>query len=298
MAVIAVSGASGFVGSALCSALAAEGHEVRRLVRPGTDVAGPAISYVPGETLDPRPLADCDALVHLAGEGIAESRWTDARKRSLRTSRIGSTRTFADALARLGKHAPRWVSASAVGFYGNRGDAIVDEEAGAGQGFLADLCVEWEAATSPASRAGVAVAHSRFGVILGPGGGALARMLPIFRLGLGGRLGSGTQWMSWMGLSDAVRALAHLALGSELTGPVNLCAPEPVTNADFTAALAKALGRPALVPVPKLLLRAALGEMAEEALLSGQRAVPLRLLQEGFAFERADLDSCLAWCLE
>jgi hypothetical protein len=224
------------------------------------------------------------AAVHLSGASLAAHRWTPAYKRSLWVSRVESTRALAVALAGLRRPPNVLIVASATGIYGNRGDELLDERSHPGSGFLSDLCVEWEAAAQPAVDAGIRVVHTRFGVVLGQGSGALANMLPLFRLGLGGRLGSGRQWMSWVSLPDAVAAILFAMDTSELAGAVNVTSPNPVTNAQFTQTLARTVHRPALLPAPAFALRLALGEMADEALLASARVYPSRLISSGFQF--------------
>ncbi len=249
---------------------------------------------------DTAPLEGLAAAIHLSGASVAGHRWTPAWKREMGASRVESTRALAIALAGLRQPPKALLVASATGVYGDRGDDLLDERAEPGSGFLADLCREWEAAAQPAVDAGIRVVHLRFGVVLGRGG-ALAKMLPLFRLGLGGRLGSGRQWMSWISLADAVAAMLF-ALDSNsatpaLAGPINLTAPNPVTNAEFTRALGRAVHRPAILPAPAFALRLALGQMADGALLSSARAVPARLTDAGFQFTHPTVDEALAEAL-
>lgn len=288
---IALSGASGLIGRALAAFLTTAGHHVMPLVRrfpapPGTIAWDPATGR-----LDAGQLAWCDAVVHLAGENIAGGRWTAQRKERIRASRVAGTRLIAETLAEMPDPPPTFIAASAIGYYGNR-DAAVDEDAPPGEGFLAEVCRQWENACEPARRAGVRVVNLRIGVVLAAAGGALARMLPLFRLGLGGRLGSGRQMMSWISLDDVVGLVHHL-LFSKLAGPVNATAANPVSNAEFTRTLARLLRRPALFPVPAAALRAALGEMGEALLLHGAPVLPRRALADGFTF----LDPTLAEAL-
>ncbi|WP_432932187.1 TIGR01777 family oxidoreductase [Microbispora sp. CA-135349] len=289
-----VTGSSGLLGTALVGALRADGHEVRRLVR--RTPAGPDERFwdPANGILDPAALEGADAVVHLAGAGIGDRRWSEAYKRELVDSRVGGTRTLAEALARA-EGGPRvLLSSSAIGFYGDTGDREVDESAPPGRGFLADLVRGWETATEPAGEAGVRVTLLRSGMVLTGRGGALARMLPIFKMGAGAVLGSGRQYVSWISLPDWVGAVRFL-LARELAGPVNLTAPEPVTNADYTAALARALKRPTMpVPAPRFALRLALGEFADEALLAGQRVLPRRLLDAGHRFAHPTIGEALA----
>jgi uncharacterized protein len=292
---IAVTGSSGLIGSALVPALTADGHEVIRLVRRTPRLADEHRWDPQHRRIDPTLLADVDAVVHLAGVGVADHRWTAAHKRRVMDSRVDGTTTISRGLADAASAAPGrervLLSASAVGWYGDTGDTVVDESAPAGTDFLAQVCVAWEAATAPAVDAGVRVATLRTGLVLGPGG-LLARMLPLFRLGLGGRLGSGRQYFPWISLQDEVDAIRFL-LTSAVSGPVDLTGPQPVTNAEFTAVLARLLHRPAVLPVPPVALRLALGDFAQEGVLAGQRALPSVLTEAGFRHTHADLESAL-----
>ena len=234
-----------------------------------------------------------DVVVHLAGESVASGRWTEQRKRAIHESRVAGTRLLAEGLAALRRRPRVLVSASAIGFYGNAGDEVRTEASPLGSGFLAEVCRDWEAACSPAIEAGIRVVKLRIGLVLAPGGGALARMLPIFRMGLGGQLGDGTQWMSWVTLHDLVRIVALAVDDDAIDGPVNAVAPAPVRNADFTRALAAAVHRPALLPVPAFVLRLLAGEMADEMLLSSTRAAPQRLTERGFRFDHPELETAL-----
>jgi uncharacterized protein (TIGR01777 family) len=231
--------------------------------------------------------------VHLAGENIASGRWTAARRAAIRESRVTGTRLLAEGIGRLSRPPATLVCASAVGYYGDRGDERLTESSGAGRGFLAEVCQAWEAAAAPAAAAGVRVAHLRFGVILAASGGALARMLLPFRLGVGGRLGSGRQWMSWITLEDAVHVVRHVLERDACRGPVNAVAPHPVRNADFTRELAGALRRPALLPTPALALRIVLGDMARELLLASQRVEPAVLAGTGYRFRHPQIGPAL-----
>ena len=237
------------------------------------------------------------AAIHLSGANVAAHRWTASYKREIESSRVQSTRALAQTLAGLRNPPQTFLIASAIGIYGNRGDELLDESSAPGSGFLADLCQQWEAATQPAVDAGIRVVNLRFGVILGPGPGALAKMLPVFRLGLGGPLGSGRQWVSWISLDDVIAAILFILDTPALAGPVNLTAPNPVTNAEFTRALSAAVHRPAVLPAPAFALRLALGQMADEALLSSARAVPSRLIAAGFQFARPNVAQGLAAAL-
>jgi uncharacterized protein (TIGR01777 family) len=288
------------LGAGLQRALSAHKVQKFQLVRRGPLAPGqirwdpsasPAISQ-------PEALENLGAVVHLSGANVAAHRWTAAYKREIASSRVDSTRALAAALAGLRRPPQALLVASATGIYGNRGAELLDETVSLGTGFLADLCQQWEAAAEPAVQAGIRVVHLRFGVVLGPGPGALGKMLPIFRLGLGGRLGSGRQWMSWISLDDAIAAILFLLATPSLAGPVNITAPRPVTNTEFTRVLAGAVHRPAVFPVPAFALRLALGEMADEALLSSARAYPARLHAAGFRFALPDLDNALARALQ
>jgi uncharacterized protein len=293
VATIAISGASGFVGSALSRALLARGDRVLALVRPGSRQEGIRWDPVRGE-IDQAALAGVDAVVHLAGENVAEGRWSEAQKQRIAQSRIQGTTLLARALAALAQKPSVFVSASAVGFYGAHGGEPLDERAQAGHDFLAEVCQQWEAAAEPARAAGIRVVHPRLGIVLHPSGGALAKMLPAFRLGAGGKLGSGEQFMSWVALEDAIAALLFALARPELSGPYNVTAPEPVTNEALTRALGVALSRPTLMTVPRFALRALFGEMAEVALLSGARVMPAKLLAHGFLFAQPALAPYLA----
>lgn len=293
---VAITGSSGLIGSMLKPALTAVGHQVVPIVRkppaPGEIRWDPA-----GAGLDPAALTGVDAVVHLAGENIGEGRWTVARKRELLESRKLGTRLLAESIARA-KDGPRaLISASAIGYYGDRGDESLNEESAPGTGFLPEVCVAWEAATASASGAGVRVVTIRTGLVLSIAGGVLQRMLPPFRLGLGGRLGDGQQWMSWISADDLIGVYC-LAVEAALSGPVNAVAPAPVRNNEFTSALAKALHRPAVFAVPKTALRLALGQMADEAILASTRVLPAALERAGYGFQFPALAGALAHELE
>jgi len=288
---VAVTGASGLVGSALVPFLSTGGHKVTRLVRhsPG---AGEVQWQPEAGTIDLAALEGVDAVVHLAGENLAASRWTTARKRELRASRTGPTRLLAESLARLERKPQVLVSVSATGYYGSRGSEVLPDESAPGRDFLATLCQAWEAAAEPADRAGIQVAHPRFGIVLSPAGGALRKMLPAFLAGAGGPMGSGDQWMSWSSIDDAVGML-HFALGGKAHGAFNAVAPAPVTNAQFARTLGRVLSRPALLPVPAPALRLLFGEMAEGTVLASARALPRRLERWGYRFIHTDLEPAL-----
>jgi uncharacterized protein len=290
---IAVTGASGFLGRPLVQRLRAAGHDVVRFVR-GSASAADERSWNPSaRMLDPGALADVDAVVHLAGAGIADKRWSDRRKSLVLGSRVDGTTAVATAVA-ASDRTQVLLSASGVGYYGDTGDQLVDESTPSGDGFLARVCREWEAATAPAELAGKRVAHLRTGIVLGAGGGALGPQLPVFKAFLGAPLGSGRQWVPWISLHDEIEAMVH-CLVTEVSGPVNLAGPDPVTNRQFTKALGRAVHRPTLpVPVPGVVLRVLLGELAREIVLSGQRVQPAVLERTGFRFTHADVDSALA----
>lgn len=289
---ILVSGASGLIGSALVPALAARGHQVRRLVR--DDAGEDDVLWRPerGE-IDGARLAGFDAVVHLAGENIADGRWTAEKKRRIVESRCKGTRLLCEALARLPAPPKTLACASAVGFYGSRADEWLDEESAVGSGFLAEGCREWEAATRPAIERGIRVVHLRTGFVLSARGGGLARMLVPFRLGIGGVLGSGKQWMSWVAVDDVVGAIDHVLATEGVRGPVNVVAPEPVTNATFTKTLGRVLGRPTILPMPAFAAHLAFGEVADELLLASQRVAPRRLIASGYRFAWPSLEPAL-----
>jgi len=291
---VAISGASGLVGSALAARLRALGHDVRPLVRRGPTDNADEIYWDPvAGDIESEKLEGLDAIVNLAGESIAAGRWTAKRKARIRDSRVLGTSLIAEALARMTDPPRVWVNASAIGFYGNRGDEPLDETSAPGTGFLAETTREWEAATAAAERAGVRVVKPRIGVVLAAAGGALARMLPAFRFGLGGRLGPGDQPMSWIALADVVGVMHFALTEPELKGPVNTVAPAPVTNAEFTRSLGRVLGRPTLFAVPEPLLRLALGEMGQELLLGGARVFPRALQNAGYTFRLPELACAL-----
>lgn len=290
---IAITGSTGLIGSALSRHLTTAGHEVVPIVR--SEPRAGEIGWSPSEhRLDAADLVGTDAVVNLAGAGIGDRRWTDDYKQILMDSRVDGTTLLATRLAELGDDGPRvLLSGSAIGFYGDRGDESLDEASPSGDGFLAEICRRWEAATAPAAAAGVRVAHLRTGIVLTSAGGALKKMLPLFKLGLGGRFGGGRQWMSWISLTDEVRAIEHL-LTSSISGPVDLTAPNPVRNADFADTLGDVLGRPTLLPVPEFGPKLLLGsELADALLFDGQRVLPTVLQEDGFDFEHADLATAL-----
>jgi uncharacterized protein (TIGR01777 family) len=291
MASVAITGATGLVGLALADRLKANGTRVIRLSRraaPETVVWDPA-----QELADVGPLENLHAVVHLAGENIGGRRWSDEQKRKLRDSRVTGTRNLVRSLARLKSPPQVLVCASATGFYGDRGDEILDESSPSGTGFLADLCREWEAAADEASQLGIRVVKTRFGIVLSKDGGALQKMLFPFKMGVGGRIGSGEQHWSWVALPDVIAAIQYAMATPSLSGPVNVVAPIPPTNAEFTRTLAHALHRPAIFPMPAVAARLALGEMADELLLASTRVVPRKLEASGFTFEFSHLETAL-----
>lgn len=296
---VLASGVSGLLGTALRQVLRERQQPVLQLVRgaargPGQLTWNPsARPAIP----DAGALEGCTAAFHLSGANVAGRRWTAAYRREMAASRVETTRALAEALAGLRSRPRVLVAASAVGIYGDRGGEVLDESSAPGEGFLAELCRAWEAATKPAEDAGIRVVHARFGVVLSRQGGALAKMLPAFCAGLGGRLGNGRQWTSLVSLDDAVGALLFAAENETVRGAMNVTAPEPATNAVFTRALARRLHRPAIFPAPAFALRLAFGQMADEALLTSQRAVPRKLLDAGFRFAHPDVDATLAAAL-
>lgn len=299
---ILISGSTGFVGTALVEKLSREGHTVARLVRRGTQrmaaAAGREVQEVRWDPVagdfDAAAAEGANALVHLAGASIAGGRWNAARKQLLRTSRIDATRHLIGALAKLQRPPRVIVAASAIGFYGNRGEESLTEASAPGNDFLAGLCREWEAEAAGAAEFGARVVHARFGIILAEDGGALPRMAMPIKLGVGGRLGSGRQWMSWATLEEAVRIVEFALANPALTGPVNVVTPNPARNGEFTKVLARTLHRPALFPAPEFALRLALGEMADALLLISQNVVPSKLLAAGYSFLQPDLAAALA----
>ncbi|AYN43879.1 TIGR01777 family protein [Streptomyces dangxiongensis] len=289
---IAVAGASGLIGSALVRSLTADGHEVVRLVRRAPQGAD-EVRWDPGrQYVDPAGLAGCDVVVNLAGAGVGDRRWTPEYKRLLRDSRVRGTAALAEAVTALAEPPRVFVNGSAIGFYGETGDRVVDEDAPPGDGFLSGLCVEWERAAAPVREAGVRTVFLRTGLVVARGGGAWARLFPLFRAGLGGRLGDGRQYWSYIALHDEVAAIRHLVDTDTLSGPFNLTAPEPLTNREITAAMSRVLRRPAVFAVPAPALRAALGEMAGDV-LGSQRVVPRRLLESGFRFAFPGIDEAI-----
>jgi uncharacterized protein (TIGR01777 family) len=289
---VVVSGSHGLIGSALLARLSNAGHEVVRLVRSGPATGEIAWDPQTGQ-LDAGALAEVDAVVNLAGAGIGDHRWTDEYKRQILESRVRGTKLLAETIARQDPGPRVLLSASAIDYYGARDDEVLDEASPSGTSFLAGVCREWEAATAPAESAGARVVHFRTGIVLSRDGGALKKLLRLFKLGLGGRFGSGRQWMSWISIDDEVRAIEHL-LASDVAGAVNLTAPSPVTNADFTKILGRVLDKPTVVPVPRFGPSLLVGREAAETLLyTGQRVVPRVLQADGFQFTHPELEPAL-----
>src|SRR5215510_842164 len=290
---ILVTGSSGLIGTALVSSLTISGHEVTRLVRRQPTSDEKAVHWDPmAGTIDASAIEGADAVVHLAGENIAE-RWTAAKKANIRNSRVKGTQLLCETLAHLSSPPKVLVSASAIGYYGDRGETILTDDSPPGRGFLAEVCRDWEAATEPARQQGMRVIQLRLGVVLSAAGGALAKMLPPFRLGLGGVLGSGRQYVSWIALDDVVGAIQHAIVTQALQGPTNAVAPRAVTNQEFTKTLGKVLGRPTAIPLPAFAARLMFGEMADELLLAGARVQPAKLLASGYQFRHPELEGAL-----
>lgn len=291
---VAISGASGLIGGRLAATLASRGCRVDRLVRRAPAPGGTDVRWDPAAgTIDAAALEGVDAVVHLAGESVAVGRWTPARKEAIRRSRVDGTRLLAETLARLHRPPRVLISASGVGYYGDRGDEAITEDSAAGTGFLADVCRAWEAATEPARRAGIRVVNLRIGMVLAAEGGALARMLVPFRLGLGGVIGSGRQHVSWIALEDLMGAIQHLMVAESVSGPVNVVAPDPVMNRELTKTLGRVLRRPTLAPLPAPIVRLLFGEMGQSLLLEGARVLPARLQASGFHFVHPGLEGAL-----
>ena len=290
---IAMTGATGLLGSALTSYFRGHEHRVVPLVRAEEKADGEAIYWsVEDQQLDPRHLEGFDVVIHLAGENIF-GRWTEAKKRRIMESRRKGTELLTDALVKLDDPPQTYISASGVDYYGPRGDEVVDEEDLAGEGFLAEVCQVWEEATDPARQAGIRTVNMRTAMVLSREGGALGMMLTPFKLGLGGRLGPGDQYMSWIAVTDYVRGVDHIVETDELEGPVNMASPNPVRNREFTEILGDVLHRPTVIPVPKFAMKVAFGEMADNMLLSGQRVDPKRLRETGFEWDYPDLPEAL-----
>ncbi|MFI1437436.1 TIGR01777 family oxidoreductase [Streptomyces lydicus] len=281
---IAITGSTGLIGKELVRSLRADGHDVVRLVRRAPATADEVRWDPKAQRVDTAGLAGCEAVVHLAGAGVGDHRWTAAYKQEIRDSRVLGTRALASALASMDAPPRVLVSGSAIGYYGDTGDRRTDETSPAGSGFLPEVCVAWENAAKPAEEAGIRTVFARTGLVVARSGGAWGRLFPLFKLGLGGRLGDGSQYWSFISLHDHIRALRHLVDSAELTGPVNLTAPEPVTNREVTAVMGRVLHRPTLFTVPEPVLRVALGEFAGDV-LGSQRVIPRRLLDSGFAYD-------------
>jgi uncharacterized protein (TIGR01777 family) len=288
---VLVSGAAGLIGTALLSSFRSRGYSVTRLVRRPSPGDG-EIAWDPAKPISPDSVSGFNAVIHLAGESII-GRWTASKKHKIHDSRVAGTSNLAQALASA-PHKPQvFVCSSAIGYYGDRGDEILKEESSPGIGFLPEVCREWEAATEPATTAGIRAVQIRTGIVLSTAGGALAKMLPPFRLGLGGILGNGQQWMSWIDIRDMVGAIEHILKSDQLQGPVNLVAPAPVTNVEFTRTLASVLERSAIFPVPAFMVKLAFGEMGETVLLGSQRVEPAQLVASGYSFQFRELRASL-----
>lgn len=295
---ILVSGSHGLVGTALLKRLSSEGHDVSRLVRGKPEAGSRDISWDPVKgTIDVERLNSMEAVIHLAGENIAGGRWTDAKKIAILESRVKGTRVLSEALASLAQPPSTLISASAIGYYGDRREQLLTEDSEPGSDFLADVCKQWEAAAEPAVQKGIRVVFARFGIILDANEGALSKMLPPFRMGAGGRVGDGKQWMSWIALDDVTNALSLVLHTDSLRGPINFVAPEPVTNAEFTKALGTALARPTVFPIPAFAVRLIFGEMADALLLSSQKVAPQVLKSAGYQFAYPNIDDALKHAL-
>jgi len=292
---IAITGATGLIGSALAASLTSEGHSVLPVVRRPVADGELAVRWDPtAGTIDTKALEGVDAVVHLAGAGIGDKRWSDSYKREILDSRVRGTDLIARTIASLDQKPAVLVSGSAIGFYGDTGDAVVDESAPAGKDFLATVCVDWEAAAAPAADAGIRVALLRTGIVLSPAGGALTKMLPLFKLGVGGKMGSGRQWWSWISLADEIGVIRWL-LDNNVSGPINATAPNALTNAQFTKALGSALHRPAVLPVPSFGPKLLLGsELASALLFTSQHVAPQVLKNRGFRFQHPTIEQAFA----
>jgi uncharacterized protein (TIGR01777 family) len=292
---ILVSGVSGPIGAALLPSLKTRGYEVTRLVR-GVATGDDQISWNPSKPIAPDSVSRFDAVIHLAGESIV-GRWSKTKKAKIRDSRVLGTTNLAQALAQANRKPEVFICSSAIGYYGDRGNELLNERSRPGSGFLAEVCREWEAATQPAAQAGIRTVQIRTGVVLSPKGGALGKMLTPFKMGVGGKIGDGRQWMSWIDVQDMVGAIHHILKSDLLQGPVNMVAPKPVTNAEFTETLGSVLSRPTILPMPAFAVKLAFGEMGETVLLGSQRVEPAQLVTSGYPFRftslRASLENLL-----
>ncbi len=297
---ILITGSTGLVGTALIDSLETNGHQVLRLVRRTPRNAATEIEWHPeqGRVANQDAFEGLDAAVHLAGESVAEGRWTPEKKARIRESRVQGTALLAETLAKLERPPRVFASASAIGIYGNRGDEVLAEESAPGKGFLAGVCCEWEQATAVAEEIGIRVAHLRFGIVLSSKGGALAKLLTPFKLGAGGKIGNGKQWMSWIAIDDVIAAIHKVISADDMNGAVNLVAPNPVTNAELTETLGRVLERPTLLNVPAFAARIAFGEMADALLLSSARVQPVKLLESGYVFKHTQLEGALRHILK
>ena len=295
---ILISGSHGFIGSAVHKSLEKGGAQLLRLIRQTQIAHSDEVFWnLPDNFIDHSKLKNLDVVIHLAGENLF-GRWNEKKKQAIHDSRVKSTAFLAQTLAAK-EHKPKvLICASAIGYYGDRGELECTETTEAGEGFLTTVCRDWEQATAPASEAGIRVVNLRFGVVLGKEGGSLAKMLPAFKMGMGGPLGDGQQWVSWVSIDDAVRAVEFSLNNENLSGPVNVVSPQPVRNKEFAQAIGHALHRPEVVPVPKRMLKFMLGEMADETVLASTKVLPHKLLSKGFAFEHPDLETALAAVLQ
>jgi uncharacterized protein (TIGR01777 family) len=296
---ILISGSHGLIGKALSASLTRDGHEIVRLVRRERVIGQPEIEWHPNQgRIDAEHLEGFDTVVHLAGESIASGRWTEQKKKKIRESRVLGTTLLSETLARLHEKPKTFVCASAIGFYGDRADELLNESSAPGKGFLSDVCIEWEEATEAAVASGIRTIKTRFGIILAAEGGALEKMLTPFKLGVGGRVGDGQQWMSWIALEDVVGALRYVLDNTLIQGPVNFVAPTPVTNSEFTETLGEVLSRPTFFPMPGFAARLAFGEMADALLLSSTRVEPKQLVDRGYKFRHSTLKAALRHILQ
>ena len=293
---ILVSGSSGLIGAVLIPSLKSSGYEITCLVR-GTASSRDQIQWDPAQPLVPESVSGFDAVVHLAGESIV-GRWTEGKKRRIRESRVKGTLRLAEALAQAPQRPRVLISASAIGYYGDRGEGTLREDSASGSGFLPEVCREWEDATELATKAGIRTVQMRFGLVLSRFGGALQKMLPPFRLGVGGNMGNGRQWWSWIDIDDLVGAVQHVIKTETLRGPVNVVGPNPVMNAEFTKTLTSVLSRPAILPMPAFAARLVFGQMGDELLLASQRVEPAKLLASGYVFQKPDLRLALSAILK